>query len=268
MPLNTPIRGPHMPEATWLDPRDTSEAKRRPISDAVNIPLTQLPDRTHELPPAETVIRVAGPRALVEETVAWLRQHGRAAVGGDDFRYAETSEQRPRGRLWKPSALLATALPDLPPGCALDLACGTGRDAAYLAAWGWQVTAVDVLPDALERGRQLEVAYGPTAHAVDWRCADLERDAPTFKRFDLVTVFRYLHRPLLAQLHECVKPGGSILCETFTTLHRARHGRPRSADHVLEPRELHSIFSRHEIRTYSEDWRGTAHTARVWAVVR
>jgi SAM-dependent methyltransferase len=58
----------------------------------------------------------------------------------------------------------------LPPGRALDLACGEGRNALWLAGRGWQVTAVDFSPVAIEKARRLQEAV---AVQVDWVCADV-----------------------------------------------------------------------------------------------
>lgn len=64
-------------------------------------------------------------------------------------------------------------LADLPPGRALDLACGEGRNALWLAARGWQVTALDFSAVALEKARALEQHTGSDATAVDWVHADV-----------------------------------------------------------------------------------------------
>lgn len=61
---------------------------------------------------------------------------------------------------------------DLPTGRAIDLACGEGRNALWLAARGWQVTAVDFSAVALEKGRTLESRQPAGATPVDWQCHD------------------------------------------------------------------------------------------------
>jgi tellurite methyltransferase len=159
-------------------------------------------------------------------------------------------------------------LPELRPGRALDLACGSGRDAVFMAACGWSVTGVDVLPDALDRARDLARRCATAIEPIDWRQVDLEQGGePPMPEscFDLIVGFRYLYRPLFAHFAAWLKPGGSVVYETFTTLHRERHGRPASDDHVLQPGELPGLLSGFEIRHFSEAWRGTAHTARIWA---
>ena len=250
-----------------LDPRPATEASRQPIRGAVNIPLTELPQRTYELPQRNEVARVVGPQALASETAAWLERNGRRGEVETSFTYETTPSVSEVGRLWQPTAFLTEVLPQLAGGTAIDLACGTGRDAVYLASQQWDVTALDVLPDALERGRELAGRYTSALRPIRWLQYDLEADPLTLDRcFNLITIFRYLHRPLLAQLGQWLEPGGGIVCETFTTIHRQRHGRPARDEHVLKPSELPTLLNGFEFRHYSEAWRGSAHTARIWAV--
>lgn len=250
----------------FLDPRPADQAARQPIADAVNIPFDELTRRTHELPPQNTVVSVVGPKALARSTVEWLRAHGRRAAFETAFRYGCPGEAS-LGRLWQPTAFLSEVVRYWRPGAALDLACGVGRDAVYLASLGWRVTAVDVLPDALERARDLAGRYTAAIEPIEWQLVDLERQDLGFEgSFDLVTGFRYLHRPLFERLPRWLRPGGHIVYETFTTLHRERHGRPASDGHVLKPGELPRLLAGFDLRHHSEAWRGEAHTARVWAV--
>ncbi len=255
-----------LPRCRLLDPRPAADAAARPIDDAVNIPLVELPRRTHELPPRQEVVRVVGPAEVVAAAVAWLEQHGRLAAAEAPFSYESAATARGSGRLWEPTEFLAEMLPQLPAGRALDLACGVGRDSVFLAAAGWEVTGVDVLPDALERGQGLAERYVPDAE-IRWVLGDLEAgSADLGGPYDLILMFRYLHRPLLAELPTWLASGGSVLVETFTTLHRERHGRPSGAGRALEAGELRGLISGVEIRRCAEEWRGDVHTARLWAV--
>ncbi len=81
-----------------------------------------------------------------------------------------------------------------------------------------------------------------------------------------MSVFRFLDRRLYRRLHRLVRPGGTVLVETFTTLHRERHGKPARERFVLRPGELPGLLEGLEILDYSEAWRGRAHTARARAV--
>lgn len=111
-----------------------------------------------------------------------------------------------------PNTLLAEELAGMPPGTALDAACGEGRNALWLAEQGWQVTAMDFSDVAIEKGRAIARRRGLT---LDWQVADLARDPLPTGAFDLVVVL-YLHtdpveRALwLPRLVAAVAPGGTF----------------------------------------------------------
>ena len=92
-----------------------------------------------------------------------------------------------------PSTHLLAETGDLHPGRALDAGCGHGSEAIWLAAAGWQVTAVDFSVTALEQGRsRAEVVGADVAERIDWVEGDLGTWAPTPGQFDLVTCL-YVH---------------------------------------------------------------------------
>ena len=83
---------------------------------------------------------------------------------------------------------------------ALDVACGAGRNARYLAGLGYAVDAVDISAVALARGRDLAARAGLT---VNWLEADLESAASGWlpgATYDLIVVIRYLNLPLVSEL--------------------------------------------------------------------
>mgnify|MGYP001279531064 CR=1 FL=1 len=124
-----------------------------------------------------------------------------------------------RDSVWsgRPNRLLVREVAALPPGSALDLGCGEGADAVWLAEQGWQVTAVDISATALRRaaGRAADAGL---AGRIDWQRHDLARSFPA-GRFDLVSA-QYLHSPvapaderasILRRAAEAVAPGGILL---------------------------------------------------------
>jgi SAM-dependent methyltransferase len=85
----------------------------------------------------------------------------------------------------EPNRFVAAELADLAPGRALDLAAGEGRNAVWLAARGWQVTAVDFSEIGLDKGRRLAAARGVV---IDWVHADLREYRAEAGAFQLVLV--------------------------------------------------------------------------------
>lgn len=129
-----------------------------------------------------------------------------------------------------PSDWIVRWAPLLPP-CAqvLDVACGHGRHARWLAGLGHHVTAVDRDPALL----------APLAGLATTLVADLEADPWPLpgRTFDAVVVTNYLWRALLPALMAAVAPGGLLIYETFAQAHAAL-GRPRRPEFLLRPGEL------------------------------
>ena len=96
--------------------------------------------------------------------------------------------------LWSsdPNRFLAAEASDLEPGVALDLACGEGRNALWLAELGWRVTAVDFSTVAIARVREIAARRGLE---IDWVLADVMQYEAASRAFDLVVIL-YLQVPL------------------------------------------------------------------------
>ncbi|WP_433046931.1 class I SAM-dependent methyltransferase [Dactylosporangium sp. CS-033363] len=110
-----------------------------------------------------------------------------------------------------PNGVLVTEVTALEPGRALDVGCGEGGDALWLAARGWRVTATDIAPTALARG-----AAADPSGTVTWTHADLSTTPPPAAAFDLVSVQYFpLERAAgdaaLQGLLAAVAPGGLLL---------------------------------------------------------
>ncbi len=155
-------------------------------------------------------------------------------------RYAETS------LLWSatPNRWVAAELADRPAGPALDLGAGEGRNALWLAARGFTVTAVDFSTVALDRGRQqAEVAQIP-AERLTWITADLLDYRPAAVSFDVV-VIAYLQLPeeprriVTARAVEAVAPGGVLLVigHDLANLTYGTGG-PQTADVLFRPEDV------------------------------
>lgn len=242
---------------------DVREISRPGIVDAAHIPFSQLRNRMHELPSRSAVISIANTGAEACEAAAWLDTHGRIAKVIDEFRGQESPTQ---GRLWDPTSFLAQTSKEMKPGKALEIACGSGRDAVFLAGHGWDVHAVDHLADAIERAGELEQRYLMGASPIRWMAQDVEKpDWSPPDRYDLISAFRFLNRDLFSRVASWLHPQGSIVIETFTIKNLERHEKPSNEKFLLRPNELVSLFPTLTVRQYSEDWHDGVHTARLWA---
>ncbi|MCX4830736.1 methyltransferase domain-containing protein [Streptomyces sp. NBC_01016] len=124
-----------------------------------------------------------------------------------------------------PNGVLVDEAADLPPGQALDVGCGEGGDALWLARRGWQVTAVDVSEVALRRAA---AAGADVAGRVSWAQADLAVTPPPAGAFDLVTLqyfplLRSAGLPALRGLVDAVAPGGTLLFTTHALADLTEH---------------------------------------------
>jgi SAM-dependent methyltransferase len=157
-----------------------------------------------------------------------------------DERYAD------QDLVWSagPNRFLADEVGDMAPGRALDLACGEGRNAIWLASRGWRVVAVDFSPVGIDKGRQRADHAGVT---VDWMVADVTAwDPPGL--FDLIAIF-YLQlnrdelTTTLSHALPALAPGATLL----VVAHDRRNltegvGGPQDPAVLVDPDELTSLL--------------------------
>jgi SAM-dependent methyltransferase len=156
-------------------------------------------------------------------------------------------DERYRGGAYEdrthPTALLAEWIDRLPRGHALDVACGAGRNALFLAAHGYSVDAVDISAVALERGRADAQRLGLD---VRWLCLDLDdgaEDGLPPGPYELVVWVRYVNAALLPRLARRLAPGGLALCEQHLVT-AAEVAGPQTASFRLRPGALLSEAGR------------------------
>ena len=123
-------------------------------------------------------------------------------------------------------------------GWALDVACGVGHNALYLARRGYDVLAVDGSLLGLQYGRA--AAHG-NALPVYFVATDLDRFTPPPRRFNLILVMRFLSRPLLPLLKDALVPGGLMIYQTFN-LNWRRANPAFNPEYLLAPGELAKAF--------------------------
>ena len=131
----------------------------------------------------------------------------------------------------------------------LDVACGAGRNAVYLAERGWNVTACDVSLEGLRKARALA---GERGVRLELFCQDLETVSLGTNCFDLVICFFYLARDLVPVLKAALKPQGLIVYKTYTVEQQRFPGRPRHSMHLLERQELLELFRGFRVLVYQE----------------
>ena len=160
-------------------------------------------------------------------------------------------DRRYEGRelVWtaEPNRFLVAEAEALAPGRAIDLACGEGRNAIWLAERGWQAVGADFSEVGLQKARELAHRRGVN---VEWVAADLLDYRPDPRAFDLVLVF-YLQvpaaerRPILQAAAEAVAPGGTFLlvAHDSTNLQHG-HGGPQDPAVLYTARQTSSLTSK------------------------
>jgi len=150
-------------------------------------------------------------------------------ASGESEEFWEDFYREGRGA-WSGNAngLLVEEIDGAPPGTALDLGCGQGDDAIWLASRGWNVTAVDISATALERAVGRAAAAG-VADAISWERHDLAVSFPAGS-FDLVTTC-YLHSPVDMPRAEILRSAAAAVAPGGTLLIVGHAGSPSWADH-------------------------------------
>ena len=140
-----------------------------------------------------------------------------------------------------PSEFLIAEAEALPPGRVLDVACGAGRNAVWLARRGWRVTGVDFSDVALRAARELAASSGVE---VEWIEADTVTWIPPRRAYDLVTVM-YMQLPAaerrvaLGHAADAVRPGGTLLVVGHDLLNLTEGwGGPTQAEVLFTPDDV------------------------------
>jgi SAM-dependent methyltransferase len=183
-------------------------------------------------------------------------------------RYTERYEARDYS--WQPSRWLAEIVGSLKPphpgARALDLACGPGRNAVFLAEHGWTVDAWDVSDVALSilaYEREDRASRGFPL-AIEIREIDLDTATIPPDTYDLVLNVLFLDRRLWPGMAAALRPGGLLVFQTFVEVEGGRQSEV-SPDHLLQPGELRDGFEGLGLQTLSYDEAGERGTARLLA---
>jgi 2-polyprenyl-3-methyl-5-hydroxy-6-metoxy-1,4-benzoquinol methylase len=148
-----------------------------------------------------------------------------------------------KGLLWtaEPNRLFAAEIGELEPGRALDVGCGEGRNAVWLAERGWSVTAVDFSDVALAKAGELAARRGVD---VEWVPADVLDYEPEPEAFDLVAVL-YLQLPhveltrVIRAAVQALAPGGTLVVLGHDSTNLADgYGGPRDPAVLFTPDDV------------------------------
>ena len=170
-----------------------------------------------------------------------------------------------RGRS-SPSPLVAEWAHRLPRGRALDLACGNGRNALYLAELGFDVDAMDIAEPALKLVQDGARERGVSVNTI---LADLDDMPLPVETYDLITMCFYMNRERIPSMKDALRPGGFILQEQHYATDYDVSG-PTDPRFRLRSNELLHLFLDFRIRFFSEglEWEAEREGGRIIAVGR
>ena len=158
-------------------------------------------------------------------------------------RYAEDSYHKNN-----PVTLVEDWLPGIPVGKALDMACGAGRNAIFLAQSGFQVDAIDISSEGLDQARQKAESQGL---GINWIEHDLDQAFQFDADYDLIIVLWYVNLALVTRLCDCLAAGGYLLCEEHLITDQAVIG-PASLNYRVAPGDLIEAVSGVDVLLYEE----------------
>jgi len=147
-----------------------------------------------------------------------------------------------------PAQFLKENVYRLPRGKALDVAMGTGRNAIFLAAHGYEVDGIDFSEVAVDKVRSFAQKESLSIHATQ---ADLSSYQIAEETYEVILNFYFLERSLIPQIKKALTPGGMLLFETYT-VEQPQYGRPHNPEYLLKPNELLNSFMDLHIIYYHE----------------
>ena len=135
-------------------------------------------------------------------------------------------------------------------GQALDLACGTGGDAIFLAEKGFTVDAWDISDTVV---KNISDYAEENDLEINAEARDINQSPPLSSLYDLITVAHYLERSLVPVLIDSLKPGGLLFYQTFTREVTPSYSGPSNPDFRLGENELLSLFADLKVIVYREE---------------
>lgn len=179
--------------------------------------------------------------------------HDETPVGVQEF-WDDRYQEKPKIWSGKVNPVLAGEVDDLAPGRALDLGCGEGGDAIWLAQRGWTVTAVDVSEVALERAAAAAAEAGFAG--ITWEHHDFGTSFPTGS-FDLVSA-QFLQSPVELDRIRALQQGAALVAVGGSIL---------SVSHAAAPPWAGPQMREHRFPTPEEELAALALDPSAWDVV-
>lgn len=134
-------------------------------------------------------------------------------------------------------------------GRALELACGLGGNARFLALCGLKTDAWDISDNALTvLNNWASINQLPITPLI----TDLEQMLMPYQQYDVIVVSRYLDRSILSALPDALKPNGILIYQTF--LSPVQENAPSNPDFYIKPGEFNQVFSQLNTLVYGEGW--------------
>lgn len=159
------------------------------------------------------------------------------------YRQRLTASPEPTAALSRYSHLLPAY------GTALDIACGLGGNAFFLAQQGFSVDAWDISNIAIDHINQSKGMLKISATALNISITELHKN-----HYDVIVVSRFLDRDISHKIIDALKPEGLLFYQTFT-LEKVLNTGPKSSKYLLEKGELLSLFSTLTPVVYHEEAR-------------
>ncbi len=158
-------------------------------------------------------------------------------------RYAEDSYRKAN-----PVCLLENWITKIPVGKALDVACGTGRNAIFMAQAGFDVDAIDISREGLNEAKKNAESQGIDIY---WVEHDFDQAYEFETDYSLIVVLWYVNLPLISRLCDNLAPGGYLLCEEHLITEQQVTG-PGNSSFRVEPGQLREAVSALDILMYKE----------------
>ncbi|MFT5659322.1 MAG: tellurite methyltransferase [Gammaproteobacteria bacterium] len=164
-----------------------------------------------------------------------------------DRRYADDSHRKRA----QPGEFIAEWRAKIPPGRALDVACGLGQKSMYLAEVGFQVDAIDVSAVGLAQAKKTAQNRGLD---INWIQHDLDLPYAFDGKYNLILVMWYVDLALIRQLCDHLAPGGFLLCEEHLLSDYAGPELigPKNAEFRVAPDALSAAVAGFDVAYYDE----------------